>query len=435
MGAYRFFLFPAFLSQGGTLMKKRCSHGLSLGLLAAITALACILGACPTVNDETTHVVTFNVDGGSAVPNQTVTQGGRVTKPTDPTKAGNTFAGWHRDAAKTIPWNFATDTVTADTTLYARWTGNIPSFTVTFNADGGSAVQGQTVTQGGTVTKPADPTKANHTFAGWHKDAAKTILWNFATDTVTADTTLYARWTENIPSFTVTFNADGGSAVPNQTVAQGGKVTEPTGPTREGYTFAGWHSDDAKTILWNFATDTVTADTTLYARWTENIPSFTVTFNADGGSAVPNQTVTQGGKVTRPPDPSKEGYTFDGWYNENALWDFTTNTITGNITLTARWTAAITIKFTGFSHEEIDLSQEDGQTLSQNNYDSLTVSVSGVDGSSIAWFVDGEDSGWGYTASLTVYAWNLSLGPHTLSAVVEKNGEIYSKTLKFLVTE
>ncbi|MDR0455865.1 MAG: InlB B-repeat-containing protein [Treponema sp.] len=67
--------------------------------------------------------------------------------------------------------------------------------------------------------------------------------------------------------YTVSFNANGGSPVPQQqTVAQGGKVTQPPAMSRSGYRFGGWYSDAACTHQWNFAADTVSGNITLYAR-------------------------------------------------------------------------------------------------------------------------------------------------------------------------
>ena len=72
-----------------------------------------------------------------------------------------------------------------------------------------------------------------------------------------------------LPSYTVTFDKNGhGTAPAAQTVKEGYKATEPTAPTAEGYTFGGWYKEKAATNAWNFSTDTVTKDTTLYAKWT-----------------------------------------------------------------------------------------------------------------------------------------------------------------------
>ncbi|MCE5202752.1 MAG: cell wall-binding repeat-containing protein, partial [Actinomycetia bacterium] len=166
-------------------------------------------------------------------------------------------AGWYADAALTDAWDFAADTVTADMTLYAKWTVN--SYTVTFNANGGSAVAPVTVAYNGLVTEPADPTKTGSTFAGWYADAALTDAWDFAADTVTADMTLYAKWTVN--SYTVTFKDWDGTVLETQTVAYGGAATAPAPPSRTGYTFAGWDTEFS-----NITTDlTVTATYTFDA--------------------------------------------------------------------------------------------------------------------------------------------------------------------------
>lgn len=68
--------------------------------------------------------------------------------------------------------------------------------TVTFDTDGGSSVADQLVFNGGKATAPANPTKDTKTFAGWYKDAELTNVFDFATDTITADTTIYAKWTD-----------------------------------------------------------------------------------------------------------------------------------------------------------------------------------------------------------------------------------------------
>ncbi|WP_160499682.1 InlB B-repeat-containing protein [Paenibacillus dendrobii] len=149
---------------------------------------------------NTKHTVTFDSQGGSAVESATnVTSGTTIGEPTAPTKAGYTFAGWYKDAAGTEAWNFAVDTVTSDVTLYANWTSTTQEqFTVTFDSQGGSAVESATnVTSGTAIGEPTAPTKAGYTFAGWYKDAAGTAAWNFAMDTVTSDVTLYANWTRH----------------------------------------------------------------------------------------------------------------------------------------------------------------------------------------------------------------------------------------------
>ena len=67
--------------------------------------------------------------------------------------------------------------------------------------------------------------------------------------------------------------------------------------------------------------------------------TYTVTFNTDGGSEVAPATVTEGNKAQKPTDPTKTGYTFAGWYKGETAFNFDTDTITANVTLTAKWTA------------------------------------------------------------------------------------------------
>lgn len=143
----------------------------------------------------------------------------------------------------------------------------LPSYTVTFDSNGGSVVAAQTVYSGSTAAQPVNPTKAGYQFDGWFTDAGLTNLYDFETP-VTTDIILYAGWTE---LFTVSFNMQShGTGVAPQTVADGGLVTEPTAPTAAGYTFGGWYKEAAATNEWDFANDTVTDDTTLYAKWTQN---------------------------------------------------------------------------------------------------------------------------------------------------------------------
>lgn len=143
--------------------------------------------------------VTFDTDGGSAIEKQSVVNGGKVTRPADPTKENNTFAGWYKENTFTTPWDFDNDTVTSNTTIYAKWTANGTTYTVTFNTNGADEeIDPQTIAEGGTVTRPTDPVKSSGTattFAGWFEDDTTFVNeWDFDNDTVTGDVTLYAKW-------------------------------------------------------------------------------------------------------------------------------------------------------------------------------------------------------------------------------------------------
>ena len=102
---------------------------------------------------------------------------------------------------------------------------------------------------------------------------------------------------------------------------------------RTGYTFGGWNKADG--TAWDYASDTVTDNITLYAKWTAN--TYTVTFDSTGGSEVDAQPVAYGEKAKKPAAPQKTGYAFGGWYLGEEAYDFAA-VVTEDMTLTAKWT-------------------------------------------------------------------------------------------------
>ena len=135
----------------------------------------------------------------------------------------------------------------------------------------------------------------------------------------------------------VNFNCLGGSAVAAQLVANGGKITEPEKPTKQGFALVGWYKEEQCINEWRFDKHTVTQDTTLYAKW--GVPC-DVTFNSVGGTTVDSQIVGEEGRITEPQEPTKSGYVLLGWFTEAACtnrWDFFVNTVTEDMTLYALW--------------------------------------------------------------------------------------------------
>lgn len=146
------------------------------------------------------YVVTFDSNGGSEVESIDVFSGQTITEPAAPTKTGNSFIGWYKDESLTNVWDFTNDIVTSNITLYAKWR-TTETYTVTFDTQGGSFVEPQYVPAGSLVQLPTEPTidpDAHAHFAGWYKEATCETPWNFETDTVTADTTIYAQWEDDI---------------------------------------------------------------------------------------------------------------------------------------------------------------------------------------------------------------------------------------------
>src|SRR3989339_409956 len=277
------------------------------------------------------YTITFEENGGSAVLDITQDFNTAVTAPNNPTKEGYTFGGWYSDVELTTAYTF-TVMPAQNITLYAKWT--IIQYTITFEESGGSAVLDITQDFNTAVTAPNNPTKEGYTFGGWYSDAALTTAYTF-TVMPAQNITLYAKWT--IIQYTITFEENGGSAVLDITQDFNTAVTAPNNPTKEGYTFGGWYSDAALTTAYTF-TVMPAQNITLYAKWT--IIQYTITFEESGGSAVLDITQDFNTAVTAPNNPTKEGYTFGGWYSDAALTTAYTFTVmpAQNITLYAKWT-------------------------------------------------------------------------------------------------
>jgi uncharacterized repeat protein (TIGR02543 family) len=144
-------------------------------------------------------------------------------------------------------------------------------YTVTFDSRGGSNVASQQVNAGDLAVRPSqNPTQEGFTFERWNKDEDAETPWDFATDRVNENVTIYASWIADIATqYTVTFNSQGGSAVANQQVYDGGLIAKPTqNPTQEGFTFERWNKDEDGETPWDFDTDRVNGNVALYASWT-----------------------------------------------------------------------------------------------------------------------------------------------------------------------
>ena len=268
-----------------------------------------------------TFTVTFNSDGGSTVEAQTIDEGEVATAPTAPIRDGYTFGGWTLNGEA---YDFETP-VTSDIELVAVWTKAAVMYDVTFNSDGGSAVEAQTIEENETATEPTAPTKADCKFGGWLLNGE---AYDFATP-VTGNIELTAKW---IALYSVSFNSNGGSAVEAQTIEENETAMEPTAPTKADCKFGGWLLNGE---AYDFATP-VTGDIELTAKW---IAGYAVTFNSDGGSAVETQDVDEGQTVSEPTAPTKMGYAFAGWTLNGTAYDFSTP-ITADIELIASWTPA-----------------------------------------------------------------------------------------------
>ncbi len=304
--------------------------------MLATFLLAFMQVSCEALGDETededsiTYIVTFETNGGTAIVPIEIVSGKTITLPAEPIRTGYIFDGWYLDISLLTEYNFSS-LITTNITLYAKWIAS--TYTVTYQTNGGSSVTSQTIKYYSTATAPTT-TYYGYTFVGWYSNEALTTLYNFNSP-ITADITLYAKW--SVDSYAVTFNSNGGTTVNTQYIEYNSTATQPTSPTKDGYTFAGWYSNSALTTSYSFATN-VTANIILYAKWSTN--SYTVTFESNGGTSVSSQTVEYNSTASQPTAPTKSEAIFGGWYSDvgcTLTYDFATK-VTSNITLYARWT-------------------------------------------------------------------------------------------------
>lgn len=248
--------------------------GAKVLILLTIVVLLFTLASCTLIVD---HTVTFDVDGEKYY--EIATKGEEeVSLPQDPTKDGFVFDGWYWDKDTWLrPFTVGSlldEKLTSNMTVYAHWIAEDiknKSFDVKFNSMGGSDVVGQSIKYENLVIAPIEPTKEGFLFAGWFSDPAYSNRWDFKTDLVTGETTLYAKWVEDIPEnrkYTIAFNSNGGSDINAYTdLAYNSLITSPSKPTKEGYVFVGWFFDNTYAKEWNWTLDRVTSNMTLYAKW------------------------------------------------------------------------------------------------------------------------------------------------------------------------
>ena len=196
--------------------------------------------------------------------------------------------------------------------------GNTTGVIVTYK-DGDSEYAKQVLPSGTLATRPDAPAATpGYTFGGWNK--ADGTAWDYASDKVTDNITLYAKWAAN--TYTITFDTAGGSEIAPITQEYGTVITAPEAPTREGYTFIGWDKEIPTTMP--------AENMTVTAQW--EINRYTITFDTAGGSEITPITQDYGTAITAPADPTREGYTFIGWDRE-----IPTTMPAENITLKAKW--------------------------------------------------------------------------------------------------
>ena len=278
------------------------------------------------------YTISLNADGGINQDNNdtiAVTYDKSFTLTT-PTWPGHDFNGWFLDDQRIESGVYK---FTDDIELIAKWDAIVYHIDYVLNGGANASGAKYTYITDETVTLQA-PTRSGYTFTGWTYDGQETPVLEVTIPVGSiGHKTFTANWTAN--TYTVSFDANGGTGVgSSSTVTYGSEYNLPT-PTKTGYTFAGWYIGQnriASTGTWSF-----TSNYDLVAAWTPN--TYTITFDANGGTVSSSSMSATYNAAYTLPTPTRSGYTFAGWYNNNTNVTNGTWTYTSNITLTARWTA------------------------------------------------------------------------------------------------
>lgn len=300
--------------------------------------------------------VSFDTFGGPEVPSQTVPSGTPAAKPEDPVLEGYDFLGWYEDImTDEAPYDFSKP-VTADLNLQAFW--SCPVRVSVKDTEGHAGVGGLVSTgddiyttsisegvwrEGGPFYVACQPS-TGYIFDHWEDGEGNTLPETGTSFTFSAKEgpkTFVAVFKQH--GFTVTFDGNGGQpATQTLVTGDGGKLNSieldvlSSGMSREGYNLTGWSKTPGGEPF-GIGAEVFTQDTTVYAVWTIQVHS--VTFKANGGSQTPSQSVKHNEKAFEPDDPTRNGYTFEGWYTDSELtheYNFSTP-VTADLVLYAKW--------------------------------------------------------------------------------------------------
>jgi len=295
------------------------------------------------------YTISFESNGGTSVSAITQNYATSVTAPEAPSKNGYTFAGWYSNASLTSRYTFST--MPADNiTLYAKW--NLETYNITYNLNGGTNNSFNPATYTITSAKITlkAPTKTGYSFAGWYNDAECTEAISEIASGSYGVVELFAKWTAT--EYTITYvTADGATHSNILTYTNETDLTTLADATLKGHAFGGWYTDDSYATAVTTVAGGEIGNKTIYAKFTANTynvwldgneeASYVVSFNLNGAEGtIASQTVTPTATLKYPTVPTRDGYIFAGWYeNENctgSLYDFTA-VVTSDTTLYAKW--------------------------------------------------------------------------------------------------
>lgn len=285
------------------------------------------------------YPITYVLNGGTIANNSansyTIESG--LTLPT-PTREGYTFEGWYTESTFNNKVTKINTGSTGEKTFYAKWMKI--TYSIVYETYGGSLPSNapSSYTVEDNVVLPT-PTREGYTFEGWYTSSTFNVKVESYPVGTTGNKNLYAKWTPI--TYAINYVLNGGvNSNSNPSTYTIEQSVSFVAPTREGYTFEGWYTDSFYTTQVTAISIGSTGSMTLCAKWT--ITNYTITYNLNGG-VLPSNAPTQYtiNSSVALPTPTREGYTFAGWYTDSS---FTNRLLsipsgsTGNKVLYAKWT-------------------------------------------------------------------------------------------------
>lgn len=307
------------------------------------------------MTEETLYEIEYITNGGESL----AVDQYNIDKPVTlkiPTRVGYQFEGWYTDSGfeestkvTYFPWTRTPGKTISDVAVYAKWKPIV--YPVLYQTGGGTnhPDNKDSYTVENEITF-GDPTKSlqidgaeAQSFTAWYTDKSYQNQIQGIGEGSTGLVTAYARWDNHFAL--VSFESFGGSAVDTAMIENGGslKIKDVAEPVRGGYLFDGWYQNWSEANEYeNPVTNSITVNEslTLYAKWKENPKAFTVTFHTGGGTEIGQEKTLPDGRVPAPSNPVKEGYAFDGWYQDQECtdkWDFEKDKVSKDMDLYAGW--------------------------------------------------------------------------------------------------
>ena len=290
-----------------------------------------------TVTGEATYTATYN----RVVEKYTITWKNGDETTTEEYEYGATPVAPTASKTSTAQYHFTNGTwgeiatVTGDATYTATFTEELRSYTITW--ENGDETTTEEYEYGAT---PVAPTASKTSTAQYHFING---TWGEIA-TVTGDATYTATFTEELRSYAITWVIKG-KEIP-ETESYGYQITHDDlagyTTTEAVYTFKGWKIGDSETVINGSDLPVLTGDVTITAVFSSN-PVYQVTVNPDNGTGTTSTPVENGETFEIPADPTKSGYRFMGWKDQNGNDVSGTITISENTTITAQWSELFTI--------------------------------------------------------------------------------------------